>query len=215
MDPRAGSVRRCAPGERATALPRPPTTGRAPTHADAAANRSNDYKPENRPRRPLSSICTGAGRRPSPTPSAAPDRSGVNAADIRTRASARPPVNGSAEGPRDASANRPSGRRHAARPRSSVSSRRLHGAHNSAIAGGHGHAVGATIATLAKGSRHVVDDTRVLAVERNRPAVATVGGEVTRILLVVVACRWRRNRSPADAKRSLATVANVQVRDPP
>ena len=98
--PASGAVRRCAPGERATALRRPPTTGRAPTHADAAAKRSNDYKPENGPRRPLSSICTGAGRRPSPTPSAAPERSGVNAADIRTRACAWPPVNGSAEGRR-------------------------------------------------------------------------------------------------------------------
>ena len=99
--PASGPVRRCAPGERATALPRPPTTGRAPTHADSAANRSNDYKPENGPRRPLSSICTGAGRRPSPTPSAAPERSGVNAADIRTRACACPPVNGNAEGRRE------------------------------------------------------------------------------------------------------------------
>ena len=34
--------------------------------------------------------------------------------------------------------------------RSAGSSRRLFGAHNSAIAGGHGHAVGATIATVAK-----------------------------------------------------------------
>ena len=50
--PASGSVRRSAPGARATALPRPPTTGRALTHAGAAANRSNDYKPENGPRRP-------------------------------------------------------------------------------------------------------------------------------------------------------------------
>ena len=49
----SGSVRRCAPGERATALRRPPTTGRAPTHAGAAAKRSNDYRPETGPRRPL------------------------------------------------------------------------------------------------------------------------------------------------------------------
>ena len=42
----------------------------------------------NGPRRPLSSICTRAGRRPSRTPSAAPERSGVNAVDIRTRAGA-------------------------------------------------------------------------------------------------------------------------------
>ena len=104
---------------------------------------------ENGPRRPPSSICTGAGPRPSPTPSAAPKRAGVNAVDIRTRACACPSVNGSAEGRRDASAIRPSGRRDAASPRSSVSSRRLYGAHNSGIAGGHGHAVGATIATVA------------------------------------------------------------------
>ena len=133
--------------------PRPNGTGRAPTHAAAAAKRSNDYKPENGPRRPLSSICTGAGPRPSPTPSAAPERLGVNAADIRTRACAWPSVNGSAEGRRDASAIHASGRRDAASPRSSVSSRRLCGAHNSGIAGGHGHAVGATIATVAKRSR--------------------------------------------------------------
>ena len=43
---------------------------------------------------------------------------------------------------------RPSGRRDAASPRSSVSSRRLYGAHNSGITDGHGHAVGATIATV-------------------------------------------------------------------
>jgi hypothetical protein len=41
-------------------------------------------------------------------------------------------------------------KRDAASPRSSVSSRRLYGSDNSAIAGGHGHAVGATIATVAK-----------------------------------------------------------------
>ena len=35
-----------------TGLRRPPTTGRAPTHAGAAAKRSNDYRPENGPRRP-------------------------------------------------------------------------------------------------------------------------------------------------------------------
>ena len=145
-----GFAKRCAHGERAKALRRPRTTGRAPTHADAAAKRSNDYEPDNGPRRPLSSICTAAGQRPSPTPSPAPERLGVNAADIRTRARAWPPVNGSAEGRRDASANRPSGTRPAASPRSSVSSRRLYRAHNSAIVGGHGHAVGATIATVAK-----------------------------------------------------------------
>ena len=83
--PGNGFAKQCAHGERATALRRRPTTGRAPTHAGAAAKRSNDYKPENGPRRPLSSICTRAGRRPSRTPSAAPERSGVNAGEIRTR----------------------------------------------------------------------------------------------------------------------------------
>jgi len=89
-----GFARRCAHGERATALRRPPTTGRAPTRAGAAANRSNDCRSENGQRRPLSSICTGVGRRPSPTPSAAPERLGVNAVDIRTRACAWPSVTG-------------------------------------------------------------------------------------------------------------------------
>jgi len=50
--PASGSVRRCAPGDGATALRRPPMTGRAPTHAGAAAKPSNDYRPENGPRRP-------------------------------------------------------------------------------------------------------------------------------------------------------------------
>ena len=97
-------AKRCAPGERATALRRRRATGRAPTHAGAAAKRSNDYKPENGQRRPLSSICTGHGRRPSPTPSASPERF-VDALasmpfDIRTRRCAWPSVNGSAEGRR-------------------------------------------------------------------------------------------------------------------
>ena len=69
-------------------------TGRVPMHAGAAANRSNEYRSENGQRRPLSSICTGVGRRPSPTPSAAPERLGVNAVDIRTRACAWPSVTG-------------------------------------------------------------------------------------------------------------------------
>ena len=86
--PGNGFAKRCAHGERATARRRRPTTGRAPTHAGAAPRRSHDYKPENRPRRPPSSICTRAGQRPSRTPSAAPERSGVNAVDIRTRAGA-------------------------------------------------------------------------------------------------------------------------------
>ena len=99
--PGNGFARRCAPGERATALRRPRTTGRARTHAGAAAKRSNDYRPENGPRRPLSSICTGAGRRPSPTPSAARERLGVNAGEMRTRRLRLASVNGSAEGRRE------------------------------------------------------------------------------------------------------------------
>jgi len=37
--PASGSARRCAPGERATALRRPRMTGRAPTHVGGAARR--------------------------------------------------------------------------------------------------------------------------------------------------------------------------------
>ena len=81
---RNGFAKRCAHRERATALRRLPTTGRARTHAGAAATPSNDYRPDNGPRRPLSSICTGPGRRPSPTPSTALERLGLNAVDIRT-----------------------------------------------------------------------------------------------------------------------------------
>ena len=88
-----GFAKQCAHGERATALRRPPTTGRARTHAGAAAKRSNDYKPENGPRRPLSSICTGPGRRPAPTHSAAPERLGLNTVDTRTLACAWSSVN--------------------------------------------------------------------------------------------------------------------------
>jgi hypothetical protein len=76
-----------------------------------------------------------------------------NAVDIGTRACTWSCVNRSAEDRRDASAIRASERRDAASPRSSVSSRRLSGAHNSGIAGGHSHAVGATIAVVAKHSR--------------------------------------------------------------
>ena len=81
-----GFAKRCAHGGRTTAVRRPRTTGRARTHVGAAVKRSNDYMPENGPPRPRSSICTGAGRRPSRTPSAAPERSGISAVDIRARA---------------------------------------------------------------------------------------------------------------------------------
>ena len=50
--PGNGFARRCARGERATALRRRRMTGRALTHAGAAAKRSNDYRPENGRRRP-------------------------------------------------------------------------------------------------------------------------------------------------------------------
>ena len=56
----------------------PSSYGWSRTHGGAAAKRSNDSKPENGPRRPLSSICTGAGRRASPTPSATPERMGIH-----------------------------------------------------------------------------------------------------------------------------------------
>ena len=81
-----GCAKRCAHGKRATALRRPPTTGPAPTHAGAAAKRSNDYGPENGRRRLRSPICTEPGRRPAPTPSAAPERPGHNAVVTRTLA---------------------------------------------------------------------------------------------------------------------------------
>ena len=84
--PENGFAKRCAHGERATALRRPRMTGRARTHAGAAAKRSHDYRPENGPRRPLSSICTAAGRRPAPTPSPAPERPGHDAVVTRTLA---------------------------------------------------------------------------------------------------------------------------------
>jgi hypothetical protein len=45
----------------------------------AAAKRSNDYRPQNGPRRRPSPISTPAGRRPAPTPSPAPERPGHNA----------------------------------------------------------------------------------------------------------------------------------------
>ena len=79
-----GFARRCSHGGRATALRRPPMTGRERTHAGAAAKRSSDYRPQNGPHRRPSPICTAAGRRPAPTPSAAAERPGDNAVDIRT-----------------------------------------------------------------------------------------------------------------------------------
>ena len=145
--PGSGFAKRCAHGERATALRRRRMTGRARTHAGAAPKRSNDYKPENGPRRPPSSICTRAGRRPSRTPSAAPERSGVNAVDIRTRAGARPPVNGSGEGRRDASAIASVGEARGREPAVVCQQPSVVRSPKFRAAGGHGHAVSATIAT--------------------------------------------------------------------
>ena len=55
------------------------------THARRRGGEAlNDYRPENGPRRPPSPICTGSGRRPAPTPSAVPERLGLNAVDTRT-----------------------------------------------------------------------------------------------------------------------------------
>ena len=89
--PGSGFAKRCAHGERATALRRRPTTGRARTHAGAAAKRSHDYKPKHGPRRPPSPICTGPGRRPAPTPSTAPEHPRVTLpSNTRTRACAWP-----------------------------------------------------------------------------------------------------------------------------
>ena len=81
-----GFAKRCAHGKRATALRRPHMTGRARTHAGAAAKRSHEYKAKNGPHRPPSPICTAAGRRPAPTPSPAPERPGHNAVVTRTLA---------------------------------------------------------------------------------------------------------------------------------
>ena len=53
-----------------------------------------------------SPICTGAGRRPAPTPSAAPERPGLNAVVTRTLACAWSSVNGGAEDRRNATAIR-------------------------------------------------------------------------------------------------------------
>jgi hypothetical protein len=102
-----GCARRCARGERATALRHPRMTGRERTHADAAVRRSNGYTPENGPRRPPSPICTAPGRRPAPTPSVAPERLGVNAGEMRTRACGWPSVNGAPKVAPNASAIRP------------------------------------------------------------------------------------------------------------
>jgi hypothetical protein len=80
LDPRAGprGDARLASALRAA----PSSYGWSRTHVCRRGGEApNDYKPENGPRRPRLSICTGAVRQPSPTPSEAPERSGANAAD--------------------------------------------------------------------------------------------------------------------------------------
>ena len=107
----SGFAKRCAHGERATALRRPRMTDRARTHADAAERRSHDYRAQNGPHRPPSPICTAAGRRPAPTPSPAPERPGHNAVVTRTLACAWPSLNGAPTVAAHATAARPCGRR--------------------------------------------------------------------------------------------------------
>ena len=82
-------------------------TGRARTHAGAAARRSNDYRPENGPLHLLSPICTEPGRRPAPPPSPAPERPGHNAVVTRTLACAWPSLNGAPTVAAHATATRP------------------------------------------------------------------------------------------------------------
>ena len=168
--PGNGFAKRCAHGDRATALRRPRMTGRARTRAGAAANRSNDYRPENGPRRPPSSICTAAGRAPSRTPSAAPERLGVHAADIRTRARAPARDRERRRSPRNASVPVASLRRGAERATGRLSAAADCGEGTiRGSPGGHGHAVDATAATVGRlseyrcclpGLRHFRDGSR-------------------------------------------------------
>ena len=103
----SGFAKRCVHGVCATALHRPRMTGRARTHADAAARRSHDYRPQNGPHRRPSPICTAAGRRPAPTPSPTPEHPGHNAVVTRTLACAWPSLNGAPTVAAHATAARP------------------------------------------------------------------------------------------------------------
>ena len=116
--PGNGFAKRCADGERATALRRRPTTGPAPTHAGAEAKRSHDYKPKHGPHRQPSPICTGPGRRPAPTPSTAPEHPRVSCrrdTDARLRlalgadAHRKPEPSDPGAGPGERSATRETG----------------------------------------------------------------------------------------------------------
>ena len=105
MDPGTGSrsnasmasaLRRCAVVVRLVAHPRTPARRRC----------AERYRPENGQRRPPSSICTGPGRRPAPTSSAAPERLGLDAVDTRTLACAWSSLMGGGEDRRNATAIR-------------------------------------------------------------------------------------------------------------
>jgi hypothetical protein len=77
--PGSGFVKRCAHGESATALRRPHMTGRAPTQRRRGGEALTRLQAGEWPAPSTVTICTGAGRRPSPTPSAARERPGHNA----------------------------------------------------------------------------------------------------------------------------------------
>src|SRR5205085_12558315 len=82
----------------ATALGRPPTTGRARTHARRRGGEA--LKRLQAAEWPASSTVTdvyGRGRRPAPTPLAAPEHVGLDAVDTRSLACAWSSVNGGAE----------------------------------------------------------------------------------------------------------------------
>ncbi len=92
--PGNGFAKRCAHGEHATARRRPRMTGRARTHAGAAAKRSNDYKPKHgrtvHRHRCVRELGGGPRRRLRRRLNA-----GASVAvEIRTRACAWPSVNG-------------------------------------------------------------------------------------------------------------------------
>jgi hypothetical protein len=108
---------------------------------------------------------------------------------------------------------RPSGRRDAADPRSSVTSRRLWGAHSPVVAGGHDHAVDATIGTVANQQSHArskqqYDGCRQPRVIRlaNRPGDAAVPQGAARLLGA-----WQTTR-PCAVR---VTTASRRLRRPP
>ena len=112
---------------------------------------------------PRDTRCATSGRFGSPAP-ARPTRLSGRHTTPRAPSLARHPVTAPLV---------PLGKRRAASRRSPVSSRRLSAVHNSGIARGHGHAVGATIAIVAKRSRR-----RWRAHDRIRPARPPVFAEI-------------------------------------